>query len=263
MHVQVIGAGLGAGAALFLPRRRVRVTIFEQDEMAPPQDTDGCFQNWRRRGVAQARQPHAYLFRAMNIYAEEAPDFVAAALKAGGRRAPLDFNGSGSADPDGPELFLSRRLVFEAVLRRIVASEPLVTFRLGARVDGSVRRGGEGGVPHITGVRLDDGEVSLGDLVVDASGHFCAVSPWLAEVGDRRDRHRYRQELVPRRRPRCTRRHRAAAKVVAWPSGSAARQYAALPDRHGSLRRHPSPEPQTGIAWSQCQIDAGQICPPP
>src|ERR1700674_5454439 len=38
---------------------------------------------------------------------------------------------------------------------------------------------------------------------------------------DRRDRHRYRQELVPRRGPRCARRHRAAAKVVAWPSGSA------------------------------------------
>src|ERR1700682_6219494 len=54
---------------------------------------------------------------------------------------------------------------------------------------------------------------------------------------DRRDRHRYRQELVPRRGPRCARRHRAAAKVVAWPSGSAARQYTALPDRHGSLRR--------------------------
>src|ERR1700720_762740 len=34
---------------------------------------------------------------------------------------------------------------------------------------------------------------------------------------DRRDRHRYRQELVPRRGPRCARRHRAAAKVVAAP----------------------------------------------
>src|SRR6266851_689592 len=79
---------------------------------------------------------------------------------------------------------------------------------------------------------------------------------------DRRDRHRYRQELVPRRGPRCARRHRAAAKVVAWPSGSAARQYAALPDRHGSLRRRTSPEPQTRIAWSRCQVDAGQICPP-
>src|SRR5260370_36667307 len=42
---------------------------------------------------------------------------------------------------------------------------------------------------------------------------------------DRRDRHRYRQELVPRRGPQCARRHRAAAKVVAWPSRSAARQY--------------------------------------
>ncbi len=79
---------------------------------------------------------------------------------------------------------------------------------------------------------------------------------------DCRDRHRYRQELVPRRGPRCARRHRAAAKVVAWPSGSAARQYIALPDRHGSLRRRTSPEPQTRIAWSRCQVDAGQICPP-
>jgi hypothetical protein len=32
-------------------------------------------------------------------------------------------------------------------------------------------------------------------------------------------------------------------KWVTWPSGSAARQYTALPDRHGSLRRRTSPEP--------------------
>jgi hypothetical protein len=47
-----------------------------------------------------------------------------------------------------------------------------------------------------------------------------------------------------------------------WPSGSAARQYTALPDRHGSLRRRTSSEPQTRIAWSRCQVDASQICPP-
>ena len=41
-----------------------------------------------------------------------------------------------------------------------------------------------------------------------------------------------------------------------------ARQYATLPDRHGSLRRRTSPEPQTRIAGSRCQVDAGQICPP-
>src|SRR6202030_2346137 len=74
---------------------------------------------------------------------------------------------------------------------------------------------------------------------------------------DRRDRHRYRQELISRRGSRCARRCRAPAKVVAWPSGSAARQYTALPDRHGSLRRRTSPEPQTRIAWSRCQVNAG------
>jgi len=27
-------------------------------------------------------------------------------------------------------------------------------------------------------------------------------------------------------------------------------------------RRRTSPEPQPRIAWSRCQVDAGQICPP-
>ena len=49
-----------------------------------------------------------------------------------------------------------------------------------------------------------------------------------------------------------------------WSRGQveAARQYAALPDRHGSLRRRTSFEPQTRIVRSRCQVDAGQICPP-
>jgi hypothetical protein len=50
-----------------------------------------------------------------------------------------------------------------------------------------------------------------------------------------------------------------------WSRGqveAAARQPAAVPDRHGSLRRRTSLKPQTRIAWSRCQVDAGQICPP-
>jgi hypothetical protein len=35
-----------------------------------------------------------------------------------------------------------------------------------------------------------------------------------------------------------------------------------LPGRHGGLRRRTSPEPQARIAWSRCQVDAGQICSP-
>src|SRR6266403_1658634 len=54
---------------------------------------------------------------------------------------------------------------------------------------------------------------------------------------NRRDRHRYRQEFVPHRRPRSAWSPGAAPEVVAWPSGSAACQPAAVSDWHGGLHR--------------------------
>ena len=49
-----------------------------------------------------------------------------------------------------------------------------------------------------------------------------------------------------------------------WSRGQVEARLANIPppDRHGSLRRRTSPEPQTRIAWSRCQVDTGQICPP-
>ena len=47
--------------------------------------------------------------------------------------------------------------------------------------------------------------------------------------------------VVGHDRARCD---RAASEVVAWPGGSAARQHAAVPDRHGGLRRGASSQPQ-------------------
>jgi hypothetical protein len=58
---------------------------------------------------------------------------------------------------------------------------------------------------------------------------------------------------------RPARRYRAAPKVVTRPSGSAAREYAAVSDRHGSLCWRASPEPQAAIARSRCTFDAGEI----
>src|SRR6266487_495126 len=58
-----------------------------------------------------------------------------------------------------------------------------------------------------------------------------------AQYSDRLgDRYRHRQELVPRRVPRPARYPRAAPEVVTRPRGSAARQPAAMLDRHGGLR---------------------------
>src|SRR6202043_4151929 len=79
---------------------------------------------------------------------------------------------------------------------------------------------------------------------------------------DRRDRHRYRQELVPHRgsgSPRC---HRAAAEVVTRPSGNAARQPAAVLDRYGGLRRRASSQSQAPNAWPRRPPDAGEIRAP-
>src|SRR6516225_6065071 len=66
----------------------------------------------------------------------------------------------------------------------------------------------------------------------------------------RRNRHRYRQELVPHRWPKSARCHRAAAEMVAWPGGGPARQSAAVSDRHGGLRRRASPQSHAKGTWS-------------
>src|SRR5437764_12923996 len=58
----------------------------------------------------------------------------------------------------------------------------------------------------------------------------------------RRNRHRYRQELVPHRWPESARCHRAAAEVVAWPGGDTAGQSATVSEWAGSLRRRPPPQ---------------------
>src|SRR6266511_5072584 len=84
-----------------------------------------------------------------------------------------------------------------------------------------------------------------------------------AQYSDRLgDRYRHRQELVPRRGPRSARYHRAAAEVVTRPGGSAARQPAAMLDRHGGLRRRASPQPQAADAWARRPADACEVRAP-
>src|SRR5258707_3619461 len=78
----------------------------------------------------------------------------------------------------------------------------------------------------------------------------------------RRNRHRYRQELVPHRWPESARGHRAPAEVVAWSGGGPARQCAAVSDRHGGLRRRASPQSQAPNAWPRRPPDAGEIRAP-
>ncbi|MFY9615663.1 MAG: hypothetical protein WAT58_09725 [Candidatus Dormiibacterota bacterium] len=73
-----------------------------------------------------------------------------------------------------------RRPVFEAVLRRAVAQEPLVTLIPEEPAVGLELRGS--GAARVTGVKLADTTLAA-DVVVDASGRRSAVPKWLEEAG--------------------------------------------------------------------------------
>jgi 2-polyprenyl-6-methoxyphenol hydroxylase-like FAD-dependent oxidoreductase len=176
----VVGAGpAGLGTALFSAKRGHSVILVERDADAPPADPDACFGQWNRRGVGQIRQAHGFLALACRVLLEEAPD-VFAGLSQAGVTAPM----LGAAPSEPPMMLFARRTTFEQVLRGVVEQQPGVKILAGVTAKGLVARS-ERGVPHITGVRLADGNVLEGDLVVDATGRGTHARQWLSEIGAR------------------------------------------------------------------------------
>jgi flavin-dependent dehydrogenase len=69
----------------------------------------------------------------------------------------------------------------EATFARLAAREPGVEIRRGVAVRGLPTAGsGNGTIPHVTGVVLDNGERIEASLVVDAGGRRSALPEWLA-----------------------------------------------------------------------------------
>ena len=179
--VVIAGAGFaGLSAALFLARRGVEVVVVERDAPPPAQMADDDFERWERPGTPQCRQTHVLLGMAHRVLVDEAPDVLEALLERGIGRAPVRFGGT---ILDGEYFLLSRRLVAEATLRRIVEREPGVTMKVGA-VTGVIRTG-TGDPPMVTGVHLASGESLSAGLVVDAGGRRTGLPSWLADAGCR------------------------------------------------------------------------------
>ena len=179
-RVVIAGAGFaGLAGALFLARRGHAVTVVERDEAPPDGTPDDDVNRWLHPGAPQARQSHALLGRARRVMVDEAPDVVAALLARGVHEIPVVV---GAGILDGEHMLLSRRLVAEAELRRIVAREPGVTLLAGEAVVGlQVSRAGE--VPVVTGAHLRSGAIVDADVVVDASGRRSALPDWFAQAG--------------------------------------------------------------------------------
>lgn len=75
----------------------------------------------------------------------------------------------------------SRRLVYEAVLRRKVEAEASIQVRSGVYLRGVIACGG-GSVPTVTGLRTGNGEMIHADLVVDSCGQRSAAASWLRDI---------------------------------------------------------------------------------
>ncbi len=186
-RIIVVGAGIaGLGVALFAGRSGHDVVLVERDDTPLPEDPAGAF-DWKRTGAPQVRHSHAFLARLRNLLRDDHPDVLASLHDAGA--TSMDFiemlpEGMDRSPMPGDEDLVAlacRRTTFEWVLRDLVLGEGSATLVHGRGVDGftTTDSGTAESAPLVTGVRLEDGEVVSGDVVIAAGGRRGDLSAML------------------------------------------------------------------------------------
>ncbi|MCY4213330.1 MAG: FAD-dependent oxidoreductase [Gammaproteobacteria bacterium] len=193
----IVGCGIaGMATALALARRGKAVTLLERDPPPPPGDADAAFFDWPRRGALQFRHPHAFLGLMCNLLADRYPDLLDALYAAGARR--LDFKAMLPPNlvrgyrpkPSDAAIWglLTRRAVFETVLRRHIQQTDNVTIINGITINGLIVNAANDPIEvQGVGVRRDcvaaHGPELRANLVIDASGRTSRFPGWLAACG--------------------------------------------------------------------------------
>ena len=178
-QIVVVGAGVVAlGTAMLLAGDGHQVTVLERDPDRPPDDPAQAWERWKRPGLNQFRQAHAFLAGFRSVLEDELPEVAKALQAAGGLRLnfirdvlPTPVTGGWRDGDERYEWLTGRRATVEAVLAAAAESTPGVEIRRGTAVVGLVTGSrARPGVPHVTGVRTRIGESIPADLVVDMSG---------------------------------------------------------------------------------------------
>ena len=180
-NIAVVGGGpVGLLSALMLARSGHQIVLLDSDKDPVRNSADEVFFGWHRPGVPQSMHGHVFRARIGRVLREEAPDVLETLLNCGIEKAGYDF-GEGFQDDVAP---MSRRPVFEAVLRRIVREQPGIEFRSGVRVIGLDSARGADGV-RVTGLWTRWGNRIAADLVIDCCGRKSVSPRWLDAIGSR------------------------------------------------------------------------------
>lgn len=243
MHVAIIGAGptgLFLGAAL--ARRGHRVTAVDRDPGPPAEG------RWARRGVMQFHHAHGFRPQIAEALVAELPTAYDTWLAAGAERVTFPL-------PDGrtvPGGVLSRRELFERVLRAAVVATPGFTLRCG-HVD-AVTLDGAG---DATGLRVDGADLPA-DLVIDASGRAGRATRSLRAPAELDDPTGVAYvDRVYRLRPGAER--GPLLNPIAWQADLDGYQTIVFPHEHGSfsvLIVRPTDDPDLALLRHEAAFDA-------
>ena len=192
-RIVIVGSGVvGLGLGMMLAKDGHDVLQLERDLEPPPEGLEEAWTEWQRRGVAQLRLGHVFLPRWRSIVESELPEVLPALRKAGALctnpllAAPAQFHGGARPGDERYEMVTGRRVLVEKVVAEQAERTPGLTVRRGTAVTGLLTGPSVmSAVPHVTGVRTEDGSEITADVVVDASGRRSALPSWLVALGAR------------------------------------------------------------------------------
>ncbi len=190
--VIVLGGGpVGLATAMLLARDGREVTILEKDPQSPPATADEAWERWERRGVGQFHQAHGMHPKFRHVLDAELPDVRDELIDSGARVwNPLSSLPLMDRSPrDGDDRFTAitaRRPILESAMARVAEDTAGVKVLRGVAAEGPIAGTSlVDGVPHVVGVRTNDGAEMTADLIVDAMGRRSRFCDWVTSLHGR------------------------------------------------------------------------------